>query len=361
MSRKKLTVEFIRSEFEKEGYDLLTSEYVDNRQKLNYVCPNDHKYNISWSSWRQGRRCYYCGISKVASERRENIEFIRAEFEREGYKLLTDRYENSSQKLEYICPRSHKHSISWSAWKNGGQRCSPCYGNVRLTIEYVGEQFEKEGYELLSRKYVNNKQKLKYRCSKGHEHSICFNNWQNGYRCYYCFGNVSPTIEFIKEEVMKENYEMASVFYVNNRQLLEYICSNGHKYKATWDSWRQGRRCWKCYCIRASTNKLGAKNWNWKGGISCEPYCDVWADEEYKDDIKARDNYECQNPDCWKTYKRLCLHHIDYGKKNCSPSNLITLCISCNGRANKDREWHTDYYTEIMTKRGLANAVQFNS
>jgi len=30
----------------------------------------------------------------------------------------------------------------------------------------------------------------------------------------------------------------------------------------------------------------GAGSPHWKGGISCVPYCDAWADKEYKESIK---------------------------------------------------------------------------
>ena len=101
-----------------------------------------------------------------------------------------------------------------------------------------------------------------------------------------------------------------------------------------------------------------SKHWNWKGGISCEPYCYIWLDKEFKESIKERDNYQCQNPDCRGTSERLTIHHVDYNKKNCGPENLITLCNSCNSRANFDREWYIAYYREIMRRRNLLNEIQ---
>jgi len=86
----------------------------------------------------------------------------------------------------------------------------------------------------------------------------------------------------------------------------------------------------------------------WKGGISVEPYCEAWLDREYKGSIKARDGHRCSNPFCRGTSSRLCLHHIDYNKKNCSPENLITLCNSCNIIANHNRERHQKFYSEII-------------
>ena len=64
-----------------------------------------------------------------------------------------------------------------------------------------------------------------------------------------------------------------------------------------------------------------------------------------------RDGYKCLNPTCNKTSTRLSLHHIDYDKKNCAPKNLITVCNSCNGKANKDREWHQSWYQAIIYLR----------
>lgn len=88
----------------------------------------------------------------------------------------------------------------------------------------------------------------------------------------------------------------------------------------------------------------GPNSIHWQGGISNEPYCDAWADREYKQDILERDNYQCQNLDCWERSKRLMPHHIDYDKKNCHPDNLITLCGSCNVRANFNRDYWQKFY-----------------
>jgi len=96
---------------------------------------------------------------------------------------------------------------------------------------------------------------------------------------------------------------------------------------------------------------IGENNPNWKGGISCEPYCDVWLDKDFKEAIKERDGYQCLNPTCNKTSNRLSSHHINYIKKDCRPENLITLCVSCNSKANKDRKWHKSWYKAVIYRR----------
>jgi len=223
----------------------------------------------------------------------------------------------------------------------------------RLTYEFVKEQFEKEGYMLLTEIYENQRQKLVYECCDGHRHSICWSDWKQDRRCPICSEarRVSKRrldIEFIKFEFNSEGYTLLITDYINCDQKLEYICLEGHRHGISWHNWKNGYRCPYCYYMKHSVETSGIGHWNWKGGISCEPYCDAWADKEFKKDILERDNYECQNPNCWRTIKKLCVHHIDYNKKNCHPNNLITLCVSCNSQANFDREWHESFYKEIM-------------
>jgi hypothetical protein len=102
---------------------------------------------------------------------------------------------------------------------------------------------------------------------------------------------------------------------------------------------------------KMSLAATGERSSQWKGGISCEPYCGVWNDKDFKESIKERDEYICQNPDCWGKCNKLCIHHINYDKKNCTPSNLITVCVSCNFRANKDRKRNLMLYQNIMTEK----------
>ncbi len=110
--------------------------------------------------------------------------------------------------------------------------------------------------------------------------------------------------------------------------------------------WRQPE-----YIKKNSEMNSGPNHPQWKGGISAEPYCDIWLDQDYKQSIKDRDNNQCQNPDCWGTSNKLCGHHIDYNKKNCHPWNIITICQSCNTRANHNRKYWQEFYQQIMTKK----------
>ena len=211
----------------------------------------------------------------------------------------------------------------------------------KLTIEFIRKSFEKEKYRLLTDEYINTFQKLKYICPNGHRHSIVWGHWQQGKRCPYCAGVAKKTIEDIRRSFKKEKYILLSDVYINAHTKLEYICPNNHRRYITWSNWNSGYRCLMCFYENHPS---------WKGGISKLPYCPEWS-ESYKEEIKERDGYQCLNPYCYHTSDRLAVHHIDYTKTLCGPDNLITVCNSCNSYANKNREWHTQWYRIILNKR----------
>ncbi len=342
----KPTIEFVKQSFNKDNYILLSTEYINAHVKLEYKCSKGHEHSITWNGWRQGNRCPTC-----AGQTKPTIEYIKESFINEGYTLLTKEYINAQTKLDYRCPEGHEHSISWNCWQRG-HRCYACFGSLKPTIDQVRESFEDDGYTLLSTEYVNSSTKLNYKCSEGHEHSIRWSHWKQGSRCLICSGKVKLTLEQVRESFKNEDYILLSEEYTNNNTKLKYKCSKNHEHSMIWINWKSGHRCPTCRDINLSSKFSGAGGPGWKGGISYEPYCPIWSDKEYKQYIRERDGNKCLNPYCYSNKPdKLAIHHIDYNKKNCQPSNLITVCNSCNSSANKDRDWHTAWYQALIHMR----------
>ena len=91
-----------------------------------------------------------------------------------------------------------------------------------------------------------------------------------------------------------------------------------------------------------SVSFKGENNYNWRGGVSFEPYSPAFT-KELKQAIRQRDNYTCAI--CGK-YPAFDCHHIDYDKENCEPENLITLCRGCHAKTNQNRDYWTQYFKE---------------
>ena len=108
-----------------------------------------------------------------------------------------------------------------------------------------------------------------------------------------------------------------------------------------------------CFCNRKCFGNFvknycnGENGFNWRGGISKEPYSFDFNDK-LKEQIRKRDNYTCQKCGNKSNGRKLSIHHIDYQKKNTNPTNLIALCVSCNSKVNANREHWTNYFQETM-------------
>jgi len=102
-----------------------------------------------------------------------------------------------------------------------------------------------------------------------------------------------------------------------------------------------------------SERHSGNKNFFWSGGISFEPYTPEF-NKALKRQIRERDNFTCQHPDCEIKSKSLHCHHIDYLKQNSISENLISLCEKHHGKTNAgDREFWHFFYSEIMDIKSM--------
>lgn len=98
----------------------------------------------------------------------------------------------------------------------------------------------------------------------------------------------------------------------------------------------------------------GEQHPNWQGGLSFELYPQDWT-RTLRRSIRERDHYTCRL--CAETQGDVAfaVHHVDYDKKNCDPTNLITLCGSCHSKTNTNREHWTPFFRAMMTSISLSN------
>lgn len=164
--------------------------------------------------------------------------------------------------------------------------------------------------------------------------------------------------------------------YVDGRSLKKYYCLNCNK-EITYPN----KRCMICSKIgknnpffgkhhTEATKKqmskiriekriaVGINNPNYIHGEGYFPYPNEFNDQ-LKEQIRKRDDYICQN--CGMTEEEhlivngrvLAIHHIDYCKENCQENNLISICDSCNSRANYNRNYWKDFYQKKIVKLGV--------
>ena len=292
------------------------------------------------------------------------------------WEVLDTKYVNCSTKLNCKCIRKgHLYKISWDFIQRG-IGCVICYNEdfrgsfTKLTIEEIKYRSKEIGqWEILDNTYDGAHQKLNCKCLIcGHIHKIRWSCIQQKVGCPKCYNKIrGKTLKLSIDEVKKLNEKignwiiLSDIYETAHKKLKCKCVVCGYLHEVRWSCIQQGQACPICKAKECSKRvsgkghpqygKVGSLSATWKGGISKKPYCQDWS-KDLKEFIKERDGYKCMNPNCSsKNPGDLTVHHINYNKKSCGPENLITVCRSCNGRANKDRNWHEYWYKAILYRR----------
>ena len=256
-TRKKSYKE-VKKYFKDYGCILLSKEYKNNSQLLDYICSCEREATTTFAIFRRNKSCKKCGIERVAAK-------------------------------------------------------------LKLLYEDVKQYFEDNGCILLSKEYKNNRTPLDYICVCGHKAKTTFGNFQRGQRCYECGhkSRAEKRIKYSYKDVKKYFEEHGCILlskeYRKTTDKLDYICICGHKARTSFIKFKAGQRCYECGIKKVS----GENNWKWnpnltdeerEKGRSCPGY------NKWKKDVRKRDNNTCQI--CGETEGILCAHHIEAYEPN---------------------------------------------
>ena len=176
------------------------------------------------------------------------IEAIEASLRSENFQLAPGQcYKNLTTKLIFICPKGHRRDFTWHGWLKG-HRCKACYGNIRLTTEYIQAALRQENWELApNQQYTNTRTKIWMICPAGHKRQYKWNSWQSGWRCAECSGNSRLSIEIIDSILIDNGWQLEpNQIYTNSKSRLWMICPNKHKVNIEWSHWQQKQKCLDC-------------------------------------------------------------------------------------------------------------------
>lgn len=335
MGRKSLSLQEVKSYFEKLGYKLLSDEYENNRTKITIMCPNGHIMETTLGNFKQ--RNESCVVCMKEMNKKEMYENIKKFIESEEYELLSDSYENAQGYLNFMCPIGHLFQMSWNNFQRN-HRCPYCANRrvaekLSLSESFIKNYVEEQGYEYVSTFREKRKLKIEIICPKGHKYITPFNNFKQGYRCRKCAGSQRFTNEEIKEIIEKEGYKLLSTDYKNAYSNVILQCPEGHIYTTKFHNFKYGNvRCH--YCHNASKGERKIIDWLNKNNVKYiydKPYFDdllslsgnplrpdfiiehkkIWI--EYDGEFHYKDFYEDGSFEKMQIYDKL---KNDYAKKN---------------------------------------------
>ena len=187
----KIDIDFLKDEFKKNNCILLSDKYIGYDVKLNYICKNNHNTKMSYHLWKNNiHKCKECSKIDMNQRFKLSYNFVKSEFEKRNYILLSKEYNKKKDKLDFECPEGHIGNMSFNAFYYAKNNCLECSGSKKHTINEIKIILEKDNFKLLSTEYINNKTKLKLLCPKNHEFEMRLNDYITGYRCKFCCESV---------------------------------------------------------------------------------------------------------------------------------------------------------------------------
>jgi hypothetical protein len=183
----KHTIEKMRQLAKDRNGKCLSSNYENNKVKLQWQCIHGHTWMSRADLVIRGAWCPYCSHSV-----KRTIEEMHELAKSRGGRCLSLNYVNSKTPLKWQCKDGHKWKAAPANVLNG-QWCAACYyrrsGNtLRAGIDEFISIANKRGGKLLSKKYINSAVHLAWQCGKGHRWNAVPNSIKQGRWCPYCAG-----------------------------------------------------------------------------------------------------------------------------------------------------------------------------
>lgn len=186
-----------------------------------------------------------------------SIEHCIEAAKKRGGICLSTAYINVDTKMEWACEKSHTWMAPFGRVSRGSW-CPECAVTKKKDLSHC-KALAKErdpGGKCLSRKYVNNRAKMKWQCSAGHiwhaslDSISHMKSW-----CIICSGKQKLTIQICKEFAKSKGGKCLSVEYKNNNSPIEWSCAEGHNWKAAFKSIKNDNQ-WCPKCSGGKTQKL---------------------------------------------------------------------------------------------------------
>lgn len=182
------------------------------KSRFKVLCKKHNvQYEITFEGFHKGARCNKCSIEKRAFKntkwtKEKMIKYIKDNSDDEFVSFI--EYNGQRSIVELKCSNGHIRQQKFSDFKNG-KKCYYCYASIPLNIDYVKHEIDKTGYKILSNEYKNNKTPLVIICDKGHKYITNWCNFKNGKRCPYCYkeSNDSKGIRIIENYLINNKIE----------------------------------------------------------------------------------------------------------------------------------------------------------
>lgn len=231
-----------------KGGVCLSETFRGIKIKLEWQCKEGHQWQTTPANIAAGNWCPYCaGVVK------HTLDELQKKAAEHGGKCLSTEYKNVKLKIRWQCDKGHIWMADGGSVLSG-KWCQKCYwlrsgDRTRGNLDEFIKIADSHGGKLLSKKYVDSNEKLRWQCDKGHIWYATGANVKHSKSwCRRCIKRkLGYTIEDMKRMAHKHRGECLSEKYSGNAVKLKWECKNGHQWMAKPMSIIRGSWCRLCY------------------------------------------------------------------------------------------------------------------
>ena len=257
--RMRLGLEAANAYAESRGGRCLATEYKTLDDTATWECKEGHVWEVRFKSVMDGKWCPDCWTIRRRMPRKRSqmrqrkltIEYCQELARGKGGQCLMKEYFNyHDTSMAWRCEKGHEWFASLASMELRDDFCAEC-AKVQRKKEWLEKMraFAAEhGGQCLSREWVGNKHKLRWRCAKGHEFSRCWDTIRTPPFCADCLRE--ETYQQEGEERLCAIAERHGGFWIESeykgiREKYEFECAKGHRFEATPAT---ADRSWGKYC-----------------------------------------------------------------------------------------------------------------
>ena len=140
-----------------------------------------------------------------------------------GGECLSKEYIGNNY-MEWRCEKNHTWTAIFSNVKKG-KWCPHCAGNAKLSLKECQDLAISKGGECLSKKYINAKTNMQWKCEKNHTWFATFSNVKNSNSwCPTCAIKNKLTLQECQELAISKGGKCLSTEYINTQTYMEWKC-----------------------------------------------------------------------------------------------------------------------------------------
>lgn len=250
----------VMKEFQEKQYQVLeNSDIQGTNYKIKYKCLKhpDYIQSISWSNFKLGKGCRFCGNEKISEKLSTSIQEMIKRFKEKDFQVVN--YPSIITYTTKIQVKCNKHpeiiqNLSLRNLNEGG--CSFCSGR-RIYAPDLRTEIDNKGYEWLDyTENIKSNSKVKIKC-KIHNtiNEVTVSQIKRNQKSNLCpkcqkeqnsMGNGKYTLTEVTKLFEEAGYTLLSNQYVNIKEKLEYLCPKHGLQKISLLKFLEGQRCPQC-------------------------------------------------------------------------------------------------------------------